>query len=54
MVDGQWKFTVNPVTLHRLCNSYTNKREEYTDEQVIRIDYTYKNLGYTERVKIYI
>lgn len=46
IVDGQWEFTVNSVTTHRLCNSYSNEEDGYKNEQVVVIDYTYKNLGY--------
>lgn len=46
IVDGQWEFTVNSVEVHRLCNSYSNDREGYTNEMVVVINYTYKNLGY--------
>lgn len=47
VVDNQWEFTINSVDSHSLCNSYSNKRNEYSDEQVVLIDYSYKNLGYT-------
>lgn len=46
-VDGNWEFKVNSVKTHYLCNSYTNSREGYTNEQVVYIDFTYKNIGYT-------
>lgn len=51
IVDGQWEFTVNSVTVHSLCNSYANKKYGYTNEQVILIEYTYKNLGYTGAIQ---
>ncbi len=47
IVDGQWEFTVNSVTTHKLCNPYTNSGYGYTNEQVVIINYTYKNIGYT-------
>lgn len=46
VVNGQWEFTVNSVKLHKLCNNVTNAIEGYTDEQVVIINYTYKNIGY--------
>lgn len=47
VVNGQWEFTVNSVKTHSTCNSSWNNLYGYTSEQVIIIDYTYKNLGYT-------
>ena len=47
VVDGQWEFTVNSVTVHYLCNDISNNIHGYTNEQVVLIKYTYKNLGYT-------
>ena len=55
VVDGQWEFTVNSVTTHSLCNHYSNSAGGYTNEQVIIIDYTYKNIGYTgSSIDLYI
>ena len=51
IVNGQWEFTVNSITVHSLCNSYTNNKYGYSDEQVILIEYTYKNLGYTGSIQ---
>lgn len=51
IVDGQWEFTVKSITVHSLCNSYANKMDGYTNEQVILIEYTYKNLGYTGAIQ---
>lgn len=47
IVNDQWEFTVHSITVHSLCNSYANKKYGYTNEQVILIEYTYKNLGYS-------
>lgn len=41
VLDGEWEVTVNSATTHYLCNRY----EEYTDGQVVLIEYTYKNIG---------
>ena len=43
VVEGQWEFTIDSVTTHYLCNSYSNELG-YTDEQVVIIEYSYKNL----------
>lgn len=47
IVDGQWKFTINSVTKHSLCNSFSNSRNGYTNEQVVTINYTYEHIGYS-------
>ena len=46
VVDGQWEFTVNSVTKHHLCNDFSNELNGYKNEQVVIVEYTYKNLGY--------
>ena len=51
IVDDQWEFTINSVTNHSLCNSYHNERHNYKNEQVIIIDYTYKNTGYRGNIQ---
>lgn len=45
VVDGMWELTVNSVKPHILCNKYENDREGYTNEQVVLVEYTYKNIG---------
>ena len=50
VVDGQWEFTVTSVTVHNLCNSIWNKQKGLTDEMVVVIEYTYKNIGYNNDV----
>ena len=55
VVAGQWELTINSVTTHKLCNSTENAYEGYTDEQVITINYTYKNIGYrTDGLNLYL
>lgn len=54
IIDGQWEFTVNSVTTHSLCNAVANENDGYIDEQVVIIDYTYKNIGYEEDLLITI
>ena len=44
-VPGQWEITINSATVHNLCNSYSNKEYGYTNQQVVLVEYTYKNLG---------
>ena len=46
IVDGQWKFKIDSVKSHYLCNSYANKTDGYTNEQVITIKYSYEHIGY--------
>ena len=46
VVDDQWEFKVNSVTVHNLCNSYSNEQNGYTNEMVVTVEYSYKNLGY--------
>lgn len=48
IVDGQWEFTINSVTTHELCNEFTNERMNLTNEQIVIIDYSYKNIGYDD------
>lgn len=45
IVPGQWEITINSATIHNLCNSYSNENNGYTNQQVVIIEYTYKNLG---------
>lgn len=45
IVPGQWEITVNSATIHSLCNSYSNEKNGYTNQQVVLVEYTYKNLG---------
>lgn len=43
-VEGQWKLTIDGVTI-------TDERNEYADEepaQVVIIDYSYENIGYED------
>lgn len=44
---GQWEFTVNSVTVHYNCNSIWDRDEGYNGEQIVIINYTYKNISYT-------
>jgi len=46
VVNGKFELTINSVKVHTLCNSYSNDQHGYSNEDVIIIDYTYKNLGY--------
>lgn len=48
IVEGEWEFTVDSVSKHRLCNSFSNssKNLSSTEDKVILITYSYKNLGY--------
>ena len=46
-VENQWEFSVTSVTVHHLCSNSLNQAEGYTDQQVVTIRYTYKNIGYT-------
>lgn len=46
IVDGEWEFTINSVKTHYLCSNYTNERDGYSNEQVVIIEYTFKNIGY--------
>ncbi|MBO5858449.1 MAG: hypothetical protein J6R20_01565 [Clostridia bacterium] len=48
IVDGQWEVTINSVTTHRLCNKYANEHYGYTNQQVVLVNYTYKNIGYNK------
>lgn len=46
-VDNQWEFTINSVTV-------TSERNQFSDdnpEQVIYINYSYKNLGYVDDIQ---
>ena len=45
VVDGMWEITINSATNHYLCNSYANEKYGYFDQQVVVVNYTYKNLG---------
>jgi hypothetical protein len=45
VVDGEWEFTVNSVTRHFICNSHDSQ-----SGYIVMIDYTYKNIGYTNTV----
>ena len=46
IVDGEWEFTIDSVKRHYLCNDYSNELDNYTNEQVVLIEYTFKNIGY--------
>lgn len=46
VVDGQWALTIEAVTEHTLCNRTANETEQYTDQRVVIIRYTYENRGY--------
>lgn len=48
IVDGQWEFSITEVEIHNLCSDYANNANGYTNEQVVMIHYSYKNIGYTE------
>jgi len=46
-VAGQWEFTVDSVTVHRFCNNQAPSDDSYFGgEEVVFVNYTYKNLGY--------
>ena len=45
VVPGQWEITINSVKTHSLCNSVSNEKYGYTNQQVVILEYTYKNLG---------
>lgn len=46
IVNGQWEFTINKAEKHHLCNDYSNKEYGFSTEQVVIIDYTFKNIDY--------
>lgn len=48
IVDGQWKFKIESVKSHYLCNSYANEMYGYSNEQVITIKYSYENIGFND------
>ena len=50
VVDGEWEFTITEVKTHTLCNSYLNKTYGYSNQQVVAISYTYKNIGYEDEL----
>jgi hypothetical protein len=45
IVDGQWEFTINSVETTTDRNKFSNKNPE----QVVLINYSYKNLGYSSQ-----
>ncbi len=45
-VKNNWDFTITGSRTHELCNKYSNKDHNLTDEQVVIISYAYKNTGY--------
>lgn len=47
VVDGQWEFTINSVTITGERNQFDNS----SPAQVVYIDYSYKNLGYTGKTQ---
>lgn len=47
VVNGCWEFTINSVTTHYTCNSFSKETYNKTNK-VIVIDYTYKNLGFRD------
>ena len=48
-VANQWTFTLLGVERHTLCNPVHNSAENYKNQQVITIRYTYENLGFVSR-----
>ncbi len=42
---NNWEITVTGIKTHSLCNEFSNKDYNYTNEQVVIITYKYKNLG---------
>ncbi|MBR2869185.1 MAG: hypothetical protein IKB88_09035 [Clostridia bacterium] len=54
IVDGQWEVTVNSAKRHFLCDTYANNRHGYTDEQIVLVEYTYKNIGYTSSLGLFV
>ncbi len=46
-VKNEWEFKVNSVTVHSFCNSTVNNTFEERYKQVVLIDYTYANTGYS-------
>lgn len=49
IVEGEWEFTIKSVKKHYLCNKYANNG--YTNEQVVIVEYTYKNIGYENSIQ---
>lgn len=45
-VDNNFEFTITRSRTHELCNQFSNKEHNLTDEQVVIITYSYKNTGY--------
>ena len=51
-VAGQWEFTVTKVSVHRFCNDSVSADDEYFGgAQVVKVEYTCKNLGYSKNGK---
>ena len=48
VMDGAYEFRVNSVKKHYLCNQYA----DYVDNPIYIINFTYKNLGFTEGLEI--
>lgn len=46
VVDGEWEFTINSVTVH----PSSCLREENAGKHGVLIEYTYKNIGYTDEI----
>ena len=51
IVDGQWEVTINSVTIHYACNRFNSISD---NEQVVIVNYTYKNLGYESGLSILV
>lgn len=51
VVDGQWEFTIDNVDNHYLCSNAFNQRYGFTNEQVVMIEYSYKNIGYYDEIQ---
>jgi uncharacterized protein YjdB len=43
-VQGQWRFKITGVEIHKKCNSYSSK----TGEEVVLVSYSYENIGYNK------
>ena len=56
IVDGQWEFTITSVERHSHCNNHWDSTAGLTGgEDVVLIEYSYKNIGYTNSaVDLYI
>lgn len=55
IVDGQWEFTITGVKKHHHCNDYWDSTVGLEgSEEVVLIEYTYKNIGYEHANGLYM